>query len=75
MATVKTKQRRKSMAGKGTMKVLEFMENQIRLIRDANRLGTACNYEKTKKNLTEFLEGVDILFTKVDEQLFNVSSA
>ena len=51
MATVKTKQRRKSMAGKGTMNVLEFMENQIRLMRDANRLGTACNYEKTKKNM------------------------
>ena len=75
MATVKTKQRRKSMSGKDTVKVLEFMENQIRMMRNANRLGTAYNYEKTKKNLTEFLEGVDILFTKVDEQLFNVSSA
>ena len=39
MATVKTKQRRKSMAGKGTVNVLEFMENQIRLMRNANRLG------------------------------------
>ena len=56
MATVKTKQRRKSMAGKGTVKVLEFMENQIRMMRDSNRLGTAYNYEKIKKNLTEFLE-------------------
>lgn len=63
------------MAGKGTVKVLEFMENQIRMMRDANRLGTAYNYEKTKKNLTEFLECIDIPFPKVDEQLFNVSSA
>ena len=75
MATVKTKQRRKSMAEKGTVKVLEFMENQICMMRNANRLGTAYNYEKTKKNLTEFLEGVDIPFTKVDEQFISEYNA
>ena len=75
MATIKTKQRRKSMAGKGTVNVLEFMENQIRTMRDANRLGTAYNYEKTKKNMTEFLEGVDIPFTKVDEQFISEYNA
>ena len=75
MATVKTKQRRKSMAEKGTIKVLEFMENQICMMRNANRLGTAYNYEKTKKNLTEFLEGVDIPFTKVDEQFISEYNA
>ena len=75
MATIKTKQRRKSMAGKGTMNVLEFMENQICMMRNANRLGTAYNYEKTKKNLTEFLEGVDIPFTKVDEQFISEYNA
>ena len=30
--------------------VLDFMQNQIRLMRNANRLGTALNYEKTMKN-------------------------
>lgn len=31
--------------------VLDFMKNQIRLMRNANRLGTALNYEKTMKKL------------------------
>ena len=30
--------------------VLDFMQNQIRLMRNGNRLGTALNYEKTMKN-------------------------
>ena len=71
MATVKTKQRRKSMAEKGTVKVLEFMENQICMMRNANRLGTACNYEKTKKNLSEFLGGKDVPLTFIDEQFIS----
>ena len=75
MATVKTKQRRKSMAGKGTMNVLEFMENQICMMRASNRLGTAYNYEKTMKNITEFLRGVDVPFTKVDEQFISEYNA
>jgi len=34
--------------------VLDFMRNQIRLLRNANRLGTALNYEKTMRNFGEF---------------------
>ena len=43
--------------------VLDFMQNQIRLLRNANRLGTALNYEKTMKNFAEFLGGVNLPFT------------
>ena len=75
MATINVKQRHLTVAGRGSVTVLQFMENQIRLMRDANRLGTAYNYEKTKKNLTEFLEGVDIPFTKVDEQFISEYNA
>ena len=49
--------------------VLDFMKNQIRLMRNANRLGTALNYEKTMKNFAEFLGGVNLLFSAMTEQL------
>ena len=49
--------------------VLDFMQNQIRLLRNANRLGTALNYEKTMKNFTEFLGGVNLPFSAMTEQL------
>lgn len=49
--------------------VLDFMKNQIRLMRNANRLGTALNYEKTMKNFTEFLGGVNLPFSAMTEQL------
>ena len=49
--------------------VLDFMQNQIRLLRNANRLGTALNYEKTMKNFAEFLGGVNLPFTAMTEQL------
>jgi len=49
--------------------VLDFMHNQIRLLRNANRLGTALNYEKTMKNFTEFLGGVNLPFSAMTEQL------
>ena len=49
--------------------VLDFMKNQIRLIRNANRLGTAQNYEKTMKNFAEFLGGVNLPFSAMTEQL------
>ena len=49
--------------------VLDFMQNQIRLMRNANRLGTAQNYEKTMKNFTEFLGGVNLPFSAMTEQL------
>ena len=49
--------------------VLDFMQNQIRLMRNANRLGTALNYEKTMKNFSEFLGGVNLPFSAMTEQL------
>ena len=49
--------------------VLDFMKNQIRLMRNANRLGTALNYEKTMKNFAEFLGGVNLPFSAITEQL------
>ena len=49
--------------------VLDFMKNQIRLMRNANRLGTAKNYEKTMKNFAEFLGGVNLPFSAMTEQL------
>jgi len=38
-------------------------------MRNANRLGTAQNYEKTMKNFTEFLGGVNLPFSAMTEQL------
>ena len=49
--------------------VLDFIQNQIQLLRNANRLGTAQNYEKTKKNFAEFLGGVNLPFSAMTEQL------
>ena len=49
--------------------VLDFMQNQIRLMRKANRLGTALNYEKTMKNFAEFLGGVNLQFSAMTENL------
>ena len=49
--------------------VLDFMKNQIRLMRNANRLGTALNYEKTMKNFAEFLGGVNLPFSAMTEQI------
>ena len=49
--------------------VLDFMKNQIQLMRNANRLGTAQNYEKTMKNFAEFLGGVNLPFSSMTEQL------
>lgn len=49
--------------------VLDFMQNQIRLMCNANRLGTALNYGKTMKNFPEFLGGVNLPFSAMTEQL------
>jgi len=49
--------------------VLDFMKNQIRLMRNANRLGIALNYEKTMKDFAEFLGGVNLPFSAMTEQL------
>ena len=45
--------------------VLDFMQQQIVLLRDTNRFGTALNYEKTMKNFSEFLGGADIPFSAI----------
>ena len=71
MATVKVKQRHSTVAGQDSVTLLQFMENQIRMMRASNRLGTAYNYEKTMKNITEFLRGVDVPFTSIDEQFIS----
>lgn len=49
--------------------VLDFMQNQIRLMRNANRLGTALNYEKTMKSFVKFLGGVNLPFSAMTEQV------
>lgn len=49
--------------------VLDFMQNQVHMMRSANRLGTAQNYEKTMKNFSEFLGGVNLPFSAMTEQL------
>ena len=49
--------------------VLDFMQNQIRLMRNANRLGTALNYEKTMKNFVKSLGGVNLPFSAMTEQV------
>lgn len=51
--------------------VLDFMRNQIRLMRNVNRFGTALNYEKTMKNFAEFLDGRKIPFSAMTEQLIS----
>ena len=49
--------------------VLDFMQNQIRLMRNAYRLGTALIYEKTMKNFVKFLGGVNLPFSAMTEQV------
>lgn len=49
--------------------ILEFMKKQIRVMRNANRWGTAQNYEKTMRNFSEFLGGVSLPFPAMNEQL------
>lgn len=47
--------------------VITFMQNQIRTMRDAGRFGTARNYEKAMRILTEFLHGKDIALDEMTE--------
>ena len=49
--------------------VLDFMQNQIRLMRNANRLGTALNYEITRKNFVKCLGGGNLPFSAMTEQV------
>lgn len=49
--------------------ILDFMQNQIQMLINANRLGTAQNYEKTMKCFKEFLRGENPPFTEMTEYL------
>ncbi len=51
--------------------VLDFMQNQIQMMKKANRFGTALNYEKTRKNFAEFIGKINLPFTAITEQLIN----
>lgn len=51
--------------------VLDFMQNQIELMRNTNRFGTALNYEKTMKNFAEFLGSLNLPFSAMTEQLIS----
>ena len=54
---------------RGSTSVLDFMCTHIKRLRAANRFGTALNYEKTMKNFSEFLGGVNLPFSAMTEQL------
>lgn len=47
--------------------ILNFMQNQIRAMRNAGRLGTAVNYEKARRILAEFLCGQDLELSEMTE--------
>lgn len=49
--------------------ILDFMDDQIRLLINSNRLGTAQNYMKTRKNFAEFLGGINLTFAAFTEGL------
>ena len=51
--------------------ILEFMEDQIRILINSNRLGTAQNYIKTRKNFAEFLGGINLTFAAFTEELIS----
>ena len=54
---------------KQSIGILDFMQNQIQMLVDANRLGTALNYGKTRKCFKEFLKGNNPPFTEMTECL------
>ncbi len=49
--------------------VLDFMREQIARLRKANRFGTASNYEKTMRSFSAFLDGMNLPFSAMTEQL------
>ncbi len=49
--------------------VLDFMRDQIDRLRKANRFGTASNYEKTMRSFSAFLDGMNLPFSAMTEQL------
>ncbi len=49
--------------------VLDFMREQIDRLQKANRFGTASNYEKTMRSFSAFLDGMNLPFSAMTEQL------
>lgn len=49
--------------------VLQFIRQQIGMMCNTNRLGTARNYEKTMNSFSDFLHGEDIHFSMMSETL------
>lgn len=48
---------------------LEFMQEEIFVLQNSNRFGTAQNYKKAKRCFAEFLNGVDLPFYAITQQL------
>ena len=53
----------------GRVTVFAFIEKQIACLRAGGRLGTARNYRRTLNSFAGFLNGADIPFSLLDEQL------
>lgn len=51
--------------------VLDFMREQIDRLQKANRFGTASNYEKTMRSFCAFLDGINLPFSAMTEQLIS----
>lgn len=66
MATVKTKNKR---AFNRRMTVMSFIIELIEICRRNNRLGTARNYDHTMNSFLSFLDGRDIPFKYVNDEL------
>ena len=54
--------------GKG-ISLLDYMGWQITLLKEANRLGTANNYEKARRSIAEFLGGTQLPLSGLTEEL------
>lgn len=54
---------------KNNTTVLAYMQAQIQQLRNTNRFGTALNYQKTMHSFAQFLNGEDIPFKCITEQL------
>lgn len=55
--------------------VLDYIQTQIEQLVATNRLGTAKNYEKTKRSFSEFLGGVKLPLSALTEQVITEYNA
>lgn len=53
------------------MVIAEFVSEQINLLREENRFGTANNYEKTMRSLMSFVKDDKLAFSSFNERLIN----